>query len=253
MRSFVVCRMAVLAAALTAGAARTAAADITVITHYTLINGDTLTRASYYTSKRSRVTAPDGKEFMFNRDNDSVTVINHAARIYWTGPRARADSIAQRMIEHNRKQVAENATQDPEAWRAKVAAFNDSIRVNATGKTKMVAGYPCDQFVLNAGHYMTSDRWIARALKVPNYGPEMQKIVMSTIADPLGRVLMRMLIDMRTKNGLVLAGTTTFTTLTQSGSFSFEAVRVLSTPIPKETWDVPPDYTPVELSLGERR
>ena len=247
MRSLVSCRVALFAAALTAALARPAAADITVITRYTLISGDTLTRASYYAPKRVRVTSPDGKEFMFNRDNDTVTVINHAARSYWTGPRALADSIAQRMIQQNRKQVDTIATRDPEAWRARVAGFTDSIRVSATGKTQKFGGYPCDQFVLIAGDYMTSERWIARALKVANYGPEMQKVVLATIADPLGRVLMRMLIDMRTKDGLVLAGTTTFTTLGRSGFFAFEAVKVLSTPIPKEAWDIPSDYTPIRL------
>src|SRR5262249_51676071 len=91
VRSFVACRVALLAGAIPFAAARPAAADITVITRYSFINGDTLTRASYYAPKRVRVTAPDGKEFMFNRDNDSVTVINHAAKTYWTGPRALAD------------------------------------------------------------------------------------------------------------------------------------------------------------------
>ena len=247
MRFPVACRIGLLAAALTLGVAWPAAADITVITRYTLVNGDTLTRASYSAPKRARVTAPDGKEFLFNRDNDSVTVINHATRTYWTGPRALADSIAQRMIEKNRAQVAEIATKDPEAWRARVAAFNDSIHVSATGKTEMFAGYPCDQYVLSAGHSMTSERWIARALKVQNFGPEMQKAVLASIPDPLGRVLMRMLIDLRTKDGLVLAGRTDFATLTQTGSFQFEAVKVISAPIPKEAWDIPADYTRITL------
>jgi len=40
------------------GVAYPAAADYTVIFKYTLIGGDTLTRANYYTNRRTRVTAP---------------------------------------------------------------------------------------------------------------------------------------------------------------------------------------------------
>src|SRR4029079_9585922 len=68
-------------------AAAPAFADITVITHYTLMNGDTLTRASYYTSKQIRTTLPNGMELIYNQAMRTTAIIDHQNRRYWQGPR----------------------------------------------------------------------------------------------------------------------------------------------------------------------
>jgi hypothetical protein len=222
-------------------------ADVTVVSHYTLISGDTLTRASYYSSKRVRVTSPDGREYMFNAKGDSVTVIDHVARSYWTGPRGRADSLAKSMIVAHRKELTEIAAADPVAWGEKVQAFNDSIQVLETHRSRKIAGYPCDEWVVTAGSYLVNERWVARGLAMANYGPEMQKVVLASIRDNLGRQLMRMMIDMRTKPGLVLAGRATFKTLQNEGTYEFEALQVISAPIPKSAWMIPKGYTAIQL------
>jgi hypothetical protein len=58
---------------------------------------------------------------------------------------------------------------------------------------------------------------------------------------------MRMMIGMRTKEGLALSGSATFRTFKQEGSFSFDAVRVISGPIPDTAWSVPEGYTQIRL------
>jgi uncharacterized protein DUF4412 len=237
-------RFVVLIALFACALARPAAADLTVITHYTLVDGDTVTRANYYTRSRVRVTSPDGKEFMFNNSGDSVTVIDHKTMSYWAGPRSLADSVASKIMSQNAVDVS---AMDPAEYGNKIEEFNKSIKVSATGKRKKIAGYPCDLYTLDAGKFLHSDRWIARSLDVPNYGPEMQKAVLATIKDPLGRQLMRMLLDMRTKDGLVLSGFTNFQTLSRSGKFSFDAVKVITKPIPKDVWTVPAGYKQVTL------
>ena len=240
-------RLAVLSIVLAAGAALPAAADITVMTRYTLVDGDTLTRPSYYTRKRVRVTAPDGREYMFNAKGDSVTVIDHKTRQFWSGPRSKADTLASRIIAENRQGIVEMAAADPVAWGEKVKAFNDSIKIFSTYKSRKIAGYPCDQWMLTAGSYLTNERWIARSLSTADYGPEMQKVVLASIKDPLGRQLMRMMIDARTKSGLPLAGQVTFRTLSREGNFSFEAVSVNTKPVPASAWELPEGYTQITL------
>ncbi len=238
--------MTVLAAS-TAGFAVPAAADVTLLSRYTFISGDTLSRPSYFTSRRSRMTAPDGKEFMYDGKTKTVTIINHAMKTYWSGPLAQADSIAGRILTESRKQIAQVAAADQAAWMAKVQAFNDSIHVSQTGKVRKIAGYPTSEWVVSAGSYMQSSRWVARGLSVAKFGPEVEKVVMASIMDPLGRQLMRLLIGARSTDGLPLASTTTFHTLTQSGSFSFETYQVIATPIPETAWEIPGDYTPIKL------
>lgn len=238
-------RVTLLAIGFAFGVALPAAADYTVVFKYTLIGGDTLTRANYYTNRRMRVTSPDGREFMFDRKSDSVTVINHKARTYWTGKRAVADTIAHRIIKGNRIGVAEMAA-DTAKWNAMVTAFNDSIRVVRTYEQKKIAGITCDQYVLTAGSYLTNVRWIARSVDVANYGPELEKVVMASIKDPLGRQLMRLLIAARTKDGLPLAGRATFRTHGSSGNFQFEAVRLKSGEVPSVAWKIPDGYTVIK-------
>ena len=247
MRLPVRSRIALLALVLAAGFARPAAADITVTTRYTFLGGDTLTRDSYYTNKRIRVTGPDGREFMFNSKSDTVTVIDHATKRYWTGPRALADSLATRLIVANREGVPEEATADPVAWGEKLEAFNNSIKVEPAGKNKKIAGYPTNLWVLTAGDYLRSERWVARSLYIPDYGPEMQKTVLATIKDPMGRALMRLMIGSRDKEGLALAGSTKFRTLDKAGTFEFEATKVKSGSIPKTAWELPAGYTAITL------
>ena len=219
-------------------------ADLTVITRYTLVDGDTLVRPCYYTRTKVRVTSPDGKEFMFDSKSDSVTVIDHKTKTYWAGPRSLADSVATKLMAQNAVDVS---AMDPVEYANKIQAFNDSIQVRATGKQKKVAGYPCDQWLLSAGRFLTNERWVARSLVVPNYGPEMQKAVLATIKDPLGRQLMRMLIDMRTKEGMVLSSRTSFQTLGRSGRFDFVAQKVITKPIAKSVWTVPEGYKQITL------
>lgn len=225
-----------------------ALADITVTTRYTLVNGDTLTRNNYYTRKQLRVTNFDGKEFLFNAKSDTVTVIDHANRRYWTGPRAYADSVARGIMNRNREGVPDEAVTDPVAWGEKLQAFNDAIKVEPTMKQKSVAGVLCDQWILSAGSWLHNERWIARSLYVPDYGPEMRKTVLATIKDPMGRKLMEMMIGMRDKEGLALAGNATFKTLQKEGSFSFEALKVDSkTKIDRSAWALPEGYEAIKL------
>jgi len=223
-----------------------ALADVTVVARHTLVNGDTLTRPSYYSLSRCRVTGPDGKEFMYESKSKTVTVIDHQRKAYYTAPLAQADSIADQMLLESKKQMAQLAAQDQEAWMAKVAAFNDSIKVTKTMEERRIGAYTCTRWVLTAGSYLEHERWVARSLAVANFAPEVQKVVMASAMDPVGRVLLKLMLNMREIDGLPLAARTKFRTPTQSGSFSFETLHVISTSIPKSAWEIPKDYQAIK-------
>ena len=184
---------------------------------------------------------------MYDSKTKTLTVINHAKQTYWSGPMARADSIADSILTVSRKQLADIAAADQAAWMAKVQAFNDSIRVTQTEEVRKIAGYPASKWLLSAGSYMQSEKWVARSLAVSNYGPELQKVVMASIMDPVGRQLMKLLVGARSTSGLSLASKTTFHTPTQSGSFDFETSQVISTPVPETAWAIPEGYTLIKL------
>ena len=240
-------RLFVFAAGVALCAVKPASADLTITGKYTLVSGDTLTRASYYTPKRVRVTAPDGREFVYNASAKQVMVIDHVKRIYWQGPVDQADSLANKLLLEKRKELKPQIEANREQWMSIMSSINDSLRVGITEETRTIAGYPCTKWLMLAGSYMVHERWVARSLSVANYGPELEKIVMASMLDPLGRVLMKQLIAMRSTDGLPLASTTRFRTLTQSGSFEWEAISVSSQPIPKSVWEAPKDYNRIHL------
>jgi hypothetical protein len=232
-----------LSAALTVSLATPAAAAITVIGHYRFANGDTVTRASYYTSKQVRTTLPNGDELIYDASVRRIALIDHEGKRYWEGPRAQADSIAGRIrAERMRAAAAAVTPETRESINRIYNAVTDSVHVVKTGNTRKIAGYPCSQWVLTAGHLLIQERWVARSLDVPDYSSDVEKVVMATILDPLGSGLMKLVLQARTMDGLGLAGKITYKTLRQQGEFSWEAVSVSSARIPPEAWKVPEGY-----------
>jgi hypothetical protein len=240
MRAFVLVLSTAAAAAFTP-----AAADVTVVGKYTFVNGDSATRTSYYSRKRARSTAPNGMEFIYDTQARRVTVIDHARRRYYTGTIEEADSLAGQILLKRRAELRPLIEANREKWAQMMSSFSDSILVDRTEETVTIAGYPCTRWTLRGGSYMTHERWAARGLSVPNFGPEMEKVVMATVLDPLGSQLMKLLIEMRSQPGLVLKSRTQFHTLTQRGEFSWQALRVDSTPIPDSVWSAPKGYAKV--------
>jgi len=243
--------------ALIASAAR---ADITVIGHYRLANGDTLTRASYYTQSQVRTTLPNGDEIIYDDKTKRIALIDHAGRRFWEGPRAEADSIAFRIRSERMKAAAAKITPEQrEQVNRLYNAVTDSVQVIRTEQTRKIAGYPCRLWVLSAGSLLTHERWVARALAMPDFSGEVEKVVLATIADPLGSGLMKLVLEARAAapegaehgtsapanqiEGLNLAGRIRFKTMRNQGEFSWEAVGIQSGKIPPAAWQMPEGYT----------
>ena len=220
-----------------------ALADVTVIGHYKLVNGDTLTRASYYTNNRLRTTLPNGFEIMYDHYTRRITLIDHAGKRYWEGPKSQADSIATRMRQQNTKAALAALTPEQQAQKEHIyAALTDSVHYATTGNDRKIAGYPCGEWVLTAGQYLQQDRWVARSLALPDFSPEIQSVVLATVLDPLGRGLMALVLHARGTDGLTLAGRLRFKTLTGQGEMSWEAQKVISATITPDAWHVPKGY-----------
>jgi hypothetical protein len=220
-----------------------AMADITVIGRYKLVNGDTLTRASYYTTHRVRATLPNGYEIIYNQGADSVALVDHTRKRYWEGPRGEADSIAMKFRAGQMKALQANATPEQrEKWTEIYSALGDSVHFARTGRDRKIAGYGCTEWVLTAGQYLRQTHWVARALSKPDFSEEVEKVVLATITDPLGRGLMKLVLQARVTDGLTLGGTIRFKTMSQQGETSWEAIKVDASKIPPSAWAIPEGY-----------
>ncbi len=230
-------------------AVRPAAADLAVIGRYTFLNGDTATRESYFTSRRVRVSTPDGREVIFDSKGQQITLVDHRRRVFWQGRVARADSIVdfadgtrwELMLQHSDDRVRAEWAQDMEFP-------TDSIRVEDGFTTRTIAGYPCNRWVVRAGSIATLERWTAAALAVEPYDDVTSDVVLAAILDPVARAVLGMFWQPQDDAGLCLAASVTYDTPTQQGAFRWEAVRVIGERIPASAWAVPPGYTRVRLS-----
>ncbi len=221
-----------------------ARADITVTGRYTLVTGETLTRPSYYTSKQIRTTLPDGNEVIYNHESDLITLVDHKHKRYWEGPRDRADSVATLIRAERFKQLEAGVTpEEREKWNAIYSALSDSVSFKKTGQETKICGYPCGEWVLTAGSYLRQEKWVARSLALPDYSPEVGKVVLATITDPVGRGLMALVMQARAMDGLSLKTHIRFQTLGQKGEMAYEAVKVDSKKLGPEVWIAPAGYT----------
>jgi hypothetical protein len=226
-----------------------AVADITVIGHYTFVNGDTATRTSRFTSRRIRVSTPDGREVIFDAKDKRVTLIDHHRQVFWDGPVARADSIVDVADGSRWDFMLRNATDELKTeWEQAVDFPPDSIQADDGFKTRMIAGYPCNRWTVRAGSYMSLERWTAASLAIDPYDETTEDVVLAAVLDPIARAIMSMFWNLQDTNGLCLAASMKFSTPTQQGSFHWEAVKVIGAKIPAAAWDVPKTYRRARLA-----
>jgi hypothetical protein len=220
-----------------------AAADITVIGRYTWANGDTSTRVSYFTSKKVRTVLPNGDEVIYDSKAKRLALVDHDRKLFWEGPLAEADSIATQLRADRMKALMDTMSADSRAQVNTVyTELTENVKVEATGQTRKIAGYPCSEWVMTAGPYLRHERWLARSLSMPNFGPELEKVVQAATLDPLGRGLMKLVMQGRSANGLALAGRMSVRTFQNKGELSWEAVEVVSTKIADGAWALPEGY-----------
>lgn len=226
-----------------------AVADITVIGHYTFVNGDTTTRASYFTSRRVRISTPDGREVIFDSKDKRIALIDHQRRVYWDGPLARADSIVDVTDGSRWDLMLRNATDQLKAeWARDMDFPTDSIQADDGFKTRMIAGYPCNRWTVRAGSSMTLERWTAASLAVDPYDESTEDVVLAAVLDPVARAIMSMFWKLEDTTGLCLGASMRFRTPTQQGSFRWEAVKVIGARIPASAWAVPQGYSRARLA-----
>lgn len=229
--------------------ARSARADLTVIGHYTFVNGDTVTRASYFSSRRIRISAPDGREVIFDSKGDRITLIDHRRRVYWDGPLARADSIVDVTDGTRWDLMLRNATDELKAEWARAMGFPaESIEVHDDFKTRQIAGYPCNRGTMRAGSYMNVERWTAVSLAIEPYDETTKELVLAAVLDPIARAIMSMFWDSQETTGLCLAASMTFNTPMGHGGFHWEAAKVIGARIPASAWMVPQGYQRTRLA-----
>ncbi len=235
-------------AVLFAGPAR---AELTVIGRY-VFDRETLIRPLYFSTRHVRVSTPDGREVVFDSHTGHVTLVDHAGRVYWSGPLARADSIAA-MLDVARWDMCLRLASDtvhPE-WVRDVALLGDSARAAGETGMRMIAGYPCDPVLAGAGAPARVPGWVAPVPVEDDRRAGIGDQVLSAVLNPARQAVMGMFWQTEIADALPLAATMTFDTPTRHARFQWHAVQVIAAQVPDSTWQPPAGYR--RLDAGAAR
>ena len=122
-----------------------------------------------------------------------------------------------------------------------------------TSERRDIAGVSCVRWTVTAGSWLTHDRWLASGLLVANYTPEIERILLASVQEPMAKGFARLLIRANESDGLPLAASTTYRTLASSGSYSWETFQVDYNKIPESAWKIPSDYRRMQWSDVKKR
>ena len=165
-----------------------------------------------------------------------------------------ADAIVDSLNAMRYREVMSAVTDEQKAaWPQVMQSVNDSLQKQMTSERRDIAGYSCVRWTLTAGSWMTHERWVANDLVVANYKPEIERILLASVPEPMAKGFANLLIRANENDGLVLAASTKYRTMASSGSYSWETFKIDRNKIPESAWKVPSDYRRMQWSDVKKR
>jgi hypothetical protein len=222
--------------------------DVTVYCKYHFMNGDTLSRPTYYGDGRVRMTLSDANEIIYDVRSKSVVYLNHEKKTFWKGPLDRANALVD-SLSADHFQAFMNATpEERQKWAAYVDKFNTSLESEVLEHKKKISGRYCDGYQISAGKIMVHTRWINRDILLTDYVKDLERIAILPTVDPAGRAIVGLITKAEKGFGLTLGASTKIDTPTQKGTYSWEAYSIdTRRPIPDSVWQIPEGYAELKL------
>jgi|SRR5450631_2439025 len=237
-----------LCAALTAAAGSSRAADDLTVISNVITNGQPSgTDTNYISSDHIRHSSAQG-DMIIDLKSGVVTNIDNKKKTYYTVTKQdMADmqaKFAERMNDPKMKQGMDMI-------RGISASMSSSTEVKRTGVTRKVAGYACDEWLINMGPMMSMTECVTSELKYPVQSWEALAAFNESMRKSMGAFGASAksgedLADkMKAIKGFPVASSTTVTGLTKS-TFASEVTEVRRTPIAAATWDAPAGFSKVD-------
>ena len=217
--------------------------DVTVYCKFHLMNGDTLSRPTYYGNGRVRMTMSDANEIIYDVRSKEVIYLNHAKKQFWKGPLDRANAIVDSVTAEKYQAFMDATPEQRQQWAAYVEKFNTSLESEPLEYVKKISGKHCEGYQIKAGKIMVHTRWITRDVLLTDYVKDLERLALLPTVDPVGRAIVGLITKADKGYGLTLGSTTEINTPTQKGVFSWEAYSVdTRRPIPESAWKIPEGY-----------
>ena len=224
------CLSGIIAASCVVLAVPAGAADLTIVSK-TRFGEKAGAQTVYLTAARMKTTG-GGADSIVEFESGKMTFLDEAKKTYYVTTVGEMAAYAKRREEQ-----------------AKASGFNaqefgslGEASARKTGKTRRIAGYACDGWVVAMGEALVLDVCAAPQLPVPPAYFEARKAAYAGMG-PMGRHFERVFEAMRKVRGYPLSLAMHVRTEGMKQETLIEAVKVRKGAIPRETFAVPADYT----------
>lgn len=231
--------------------AASASDDLTIVSKNTH-NGKPADPSTYYLSKdHTRMDMGGGHIMIMEPNTGTMTQLDSKAKTYYTTTKADLDAYAAKMAEK---------MNDPEmkkgmemmAGMTKAMAEQEVV-VQKTGKTREVAGFHCEEWLIKENDFTTMKECVTTKLDFPaqahdafkGYSDSMRK-AMSPMMGSATKGLKDREEKLKVIKGYPVATSMVSDIMGNKSTIDSEVTEVRHGAIPASTWEVPADYTKVE-------
>jgi hypothetical protein len=222
--------------------------DLTVVSNVSTNGQPGGTQTSYISSDHIRHSESKGNDVIIDLKSGTMTNIDGKKKTYFVMTKqdmeAMQAALAARMNDPKMKQAMA-------MMQGMTSSMASSTEVKKTGVTRKVAGYACEEWLIDMGGMVSMTECVTNDLKYPvqswaalaDFQESMRK---SMNFGPSAKSGADYAEKMKSIKGFPVASTSTVDAGITKMTTATEVTNVSRTPIPASTWDVPPGFTKVE-------
>jgi hypothetical protein len=222
--------------------------DLTVVSNVTTNGKPGGTQTSYISSDHIRHSESKGDDVIIDLKSGTMTNIDGKKKTYSIMTRQDMESMqaamAARMNDPKMKQAMA-------MMQGMTSSMASATEVKKTGVTRKVAGYMCEEWLINMGGMVSMTECVTNDFKYPvqswaalaDFQASMRK---SMSFGPSAKSSSDYAEKMKSIKGFPVASTSSVDAGIMKITTATEVTQVIRTPIPDSTWDVPAGFTKVE-------
>ena len=226
-----------------------AAEDMTVVSNVTTNGKPGGIETNYISADHIRHSQPQGTDVIIDLKAGTMTNINEKKKTYFVMTKQDMEAMQAKMAERMNDPKMKQAMAMMQGLGSSVAS---STEVKKTGVTRKVAGYACEEWLINMGGMMTMTECVTNDLKYPaqswaamaDFNESMRK-TMSGFG-PSAKAGADYAEKMKSIKGFPVATSSTVDAGVMKMTTTSEVTDVRHDPIPASTWQVPAGFTQVE-------
>jgi hypothetical protein len=225
------------------------AEDLTVVSNVITNGHPEGTETSYISEDHIRHSQSQGRDVIIDLKTGVMTTIDARKKTYYVVTRKDMEAVQAKM---NERMSDPKMKQMMAAMQGMSSSMASSTEVKKTGVTRKVAGYSCEEWLINMGGMMNMTECVTSDFKYPvqtwaalaDFNESMRKSMSGFGASAKSGA--ELAEKMKSIKGFPVATKTTVDAGITKTTTSSEVAELSRTPIPVSTWEVPTGFTQID-------